>query len=176
MTTPTPPEQQYRLDQLMPAPAAPPHAGGSYPMSPAPPYYPTGPGGPPRKPHWWRDLDSGARLALIALAIIIPLAGGIAVFAAVMDRAGLNDVEVKSSSCRFDSDGLPSVSVEYSASNTGNRDRQITIHWEFRDASGSRVDTDTTSVSVPAGDTVRGSETTLLPVAVSSGSCGFRVS
>lgn len=84
-------------------------------------------------------------------------------------------LDVSVTGCEFSgSDSLPSATVEFTVRNTGDVARGATIGIEYRDASGARIDTDTARVkSIPAGDIVRSSETTILDAAASSGTCAI---
>lgn len=128
---------------------------------------------PAPKQKFWA-LGPKTTFALIAGAIVL-VAGAIAAVMIASKAQGAN-IDVTTQSCTFQGETLPSVTVEFTVANSGSRPARIEIDWVFRDSSGARIDTDTTRLTVPAGETVRSSETTLLPVAVSSGTCGYRVS
>lgn len=164
MTTPPQPP-------IAPGPAAQRH---DHPHGEGPP-----PTAPRRKAHWWRDAGKGGKIAIVGAAALVPLLALLFVAGEAGWKIGgaPDSVTVDVSSCTFqDGETLPSVTTEFTATNTGRSDESITIEWEFRDSSGARVDTDTTRVTVPAGDTIRDSETTLLPVAASGGTCGYSLS
>lgn len=75
-------------------------------------------------------------------------------------RSAPKQIEVQLTSCT----GSGSVAtVGYTVTNNGSTAQSATLDIEYRDAAGARLDTDTSYVgSVPAGDTVRGEETTHL--------------
>lgn len=179
MTTPpvSPgPDQPYTLSNLMPAPS------GTAPASvPPPPGPPPGfvPPAPTRKPHWWRDAGTGGRVAIVGGAIGILLIASLAVVTSLGVKlgGGLPDgVTFDVVGCEYSGDTLPAVTAEFTATNSSGRDHRLKIRWEYRDSSGALIDTDTSYVTVPAGDTIRDSETTLLPVAASGGKCEAAVS
>lgn len=95
-----------------------------------------------------------------SIGLVVLLCGGLAVLGQVGDSKGLSKIDVQLTSCG----GSESVAkVGYSVTNNGDRARRVTLELEYRDSSGARLDTDTAYVgNVPAGDTVRGEESTIL--------------
>jgi hypothetical protein len=177
------------LQNLMPAPARP--AAGPPPayrpgFPPPPPGYrpplagPPAPAGPPRKLHWWRDANVGIKLLVIGGGIFGVLLAGLAVLAGLGVKLGGAPDTIKFDlvACEYSGDPLPAARAEFKVTNSGDSDYRLTIKWEFRDRDGARIDTDTTRVTVPAGQTVRDAETTLLPVAIhgAGGTCGYSLS
>jgi hypothetical protein len=176
--TPGPP-QPYTLSNLMPAPAPP--AGRPWPPPPPLGWRPPPPRRvapqPTRGPQWWRKSDQATRAVLIIAAVVAPLLIGMVILISATSRSGAPDtIRFDLVSCSYSGPTLPAVTSEFTATNSSNRDYRLTIKWEYRDTSGARIDTDTTRVTVPAGETIRDSETTLLPVAVSGGQCRYSLS
>lgn len=132
---------------------------------------------PPGKPHWWRDLGTGAQVTVVLTAVMVGaiLIGFIASALTGQLSSPREDITVSVQSCEFTGEMLPSATVQYTVTNAGQRSHQVKIHWEYRDAGGARVDAETSRVTVPARDTIRSSETTMLPVAVHSGTCRYRI-
>lgn len=166
MTTPPQPPPGGYPPPGQPGPYPPPgHPSGQYPpqqytpVSGGPPgFYPPPP--PPRKKSFWSSTGGILTIVFGAIALIVVLCGGLAVIGRVGDSKAMSKIDVQLTSCG----GTGSVAtVGYSVTNNGDRARRVTLELEYRDASGARLDTDTAYVgSVPAGDTVRGEESTIL--------------
>lgn len=164
------PEQPYTLSNLMPAPNSP--AGYAYGGPVHPPQPTRLP--PPRKPHWWRDLGQGGQAVIIIGAILAPVLIGVLIFASYANRASAGSIKVDITGCEYSgSDTLPTATIEFTAHNTSGRSKTVRLKWEYRDSGGALVDTDSTSVTIPAGDTVRGTETTILNAPARGGQCEF---
>jgi uncharacterized protein (TIGR02588 family) len=136
-----------------------------------PPGYVLPPAGPPRKPHWWRDLGQGGQAVLIICAILVPVIAGVLIVATYANRAAAGSIKVDVTSCTLTTNQL--AEVAFTAENTSGRAKTVRLRWEYRDGGGALVDTDSTSVTIPAGDTVRGEESTFLNAKVSSVRCSF---
>ncbi|WP_280841636.1 FxLYD domain-containing protein [Micromonospora sp. A200] len=68
------------------------------------------------------------------------------------------------------------ATIGYTVKNNGSKARRVTLEVEYRDVSGARLDTDTAYVgSVPAGDTVRGEESTFLNASPGSGTITCKI-
>lgn len=160
-----PPPQQWPAGQYPPPPPP-------YPPVAGPPhgYYPPPP--PVRKSFW---SSSGGILTIIGICFgaLVVLCGGMAVIGRAGDNAALSKIDVQLTSCG----GTGSVAkVGYSVTNNGGQNRRVTIELEYRDSSGARLDTDTAYVGeVPAGDTVRGEESTILNATPANGAVTCKV-
>lgn len=137
-------------------PAPPPPPGGPYPYQPGPPpFLPP----PPRRSFW---SSPGGILTIIGIVFggLIVVCGGLTIIGKVSDDAALSKIKVELTSCKA---GTITATAGYTVTNKGDTARRVTIDIEYRDASGARLDTDTAYVGeVPAGDTVRGEESTVL--------------
>jgi hypothetical protein len=125
---------------------------------------------PPKISFWSTTKGSFTIIGIIfgSLALITVAFAGIA----YLSNQGSSSMDAKILSCSFAGDTLPTATVEYTIKNNGNSTRGATIHIEYRDSSGNRVDTDTARVrSIQPGDTVRSEEVTFLDASVSSGTC-----
>jgi len=84
-------------------------------------------------------------------------------------RARTAKMLVEVTSCDF---AGATAKVGLTVHNTGSTARSAQIAIEYRDAAGTRIDTDsTTAREVAPGDTVRLEESTLLDVPTESGTC-----
>lgn len=166
------PEQPYSAPPASPAPGyGPPTSPGPYPppMYGPPPGYPMQ---PPVKKSFWKS--PGGITLIIALAIIVPCLGciGFGTFGSILDDSAASKMDASITSCKFTGGPLSSAVVGISVKNNGDTTRTATVEIEYRDAGGTRVDTDTAYVrDIRPGDTARVEETTLLDAEVSSGSC-----
>ncbi|MFI6332903.1 FxLYD domain-containing protein [Micromonospora chersina] len=104
-----------------------------------------------------------------SLAVVALLCGGLATIGALSNRQSLNHIDVQVTSC----ESTGSVAkVGFTVRNSGKQARRVTLDIEYRDAAGARLDTDTAYVgNVPAGDTVRGEESTILNAESTSLTC-----
>lgn len=145
----------------------------SYPPGPdAGSYYaPPIPTAPARPRSSWR-------LAVIIGAIFLVLGTVIAVgltayIANHRQQISGNGFEVTVMSCHVDDGGwLPMAKVTYTVKNAAATARPATIRIEYRDGGGVLLDTDTAVTGpVPAGDTIRGEESTQLNAAGPLGRC-----
>ncbi|MER7164480.1 FxLYD domain-containing protein [Micromonospora sp. NPDC000207] len=139
----------------LPPPGSPP------PAHPYPPqYHPTPP--PPRPTSWAKSTAGILTLTGIGcLALTMLICGGVIAAGAAMDRRGLDDIDAQLTACEISTIGIGKIG--YTVTNNGSAARRVSLKLEYRDATGARVDTDTARVGeVPAGDTVRGEETTIL--------------
>jgi hypothetical protein len=178
------PAEPYTLQNLMPAPSGtapaplpaypgPRAAGPPQGYPPPPPGY-RPPVGPRKKPHWWRDLGQGGQAVIIIGAILAPVLIGVLIFATYANRASAGSIKVDITNCEYSgSDTLPTATIEFTAENTSGRAKTVRLRWEYRDSGGALVDTDSTRVTIPAGDTVRGTETTILNAPATGGRCAF---
>jgi hypothetical protein len=119
---------------------------------------------PPAKPPFWK---STAGSLVIVAAVLAVFAGAVTV-GLLLKHQRHADLDVSVVSCDFH--GSTAV-VGYMITNKGGSAHDVTLHIEYRDASGARVDTDTSYARVPAHDTVRGSESTFLDAPADDGRC-----
>lgn len=165
--TPQVPQQPAPVSpppQYAPGPYPPPQQYAPYP----PPYYPV----PPAKPQRFWSTPGG--IILIVVGGVIALCLGFGVIGAVGRIVGASDMKADITSCEFSGGMLPAATVGYTVTNSGDSTRSVRIKFEYRDSSGSRIDTDSAYVrDVAPGDTVRGEETTILNATVSSGKCAI---
>lgn len=169
MTTPPQPEPFTLSNPSSPPPG---YAYGGPVHPPQPTQIPPIP--PKRKPHWWRDLGQGGQAVIIIGAILTPVLIGVVIFATYVERAKAGSIKVDITSCEYTgSDAFPTATIEFTAENTSGRTETVRLKWEYRDSSGALVDTDSTRVTIPAGDTVRGTETTILNAPADGGRCAF---
>lgn len=146
MTSPQPPQQPHGYPQPSQYPPQ--------PYAPPPGYY------PPKKKSFW---GSSAGILLIvfgSIAVLGVVCVGLVTVGRITDSNAAKQIDVQLTSCG----GTGSVAkVGYTVTNNGSKARRVTLKLEYRDGSGARLDTDTAYVgSVPAGDTVRGEESTIL--------------
>lgn len=150
----TPPSSGFP-PPTQPGPYPPPAYGGPPPGAFYPPQPP-----PPRKGSFWGT--SGGILLIVfgSIAILGVVCVGLVTVGRISDSNSAKQIDVTLTSCG----GTGSVAkVGYTVTNNGGQARRVTLKLEYRDASGARLDTDTAYVgSVPAGDTVRGEESTIL--------------
>ncbi|WP_431895892.1 FxLYD domain-containing protein [Micromonospora haikouensis] len=139
----------------MTTPPTPP-PGGPYPPGPPPPaFYPPQ---PPKS--FWSSPGGILTIIGIVFAGLLVVCGGLTVIGKVGDDAALSKIKVELTSCKA---GAITATAGYTVTNQGDTARRVTLDIEYRDASGARLDTDTAYVGeVPAGDTVRGEESTVL--------------
>ena len=164
MTTPPQPPpgghpQPTRQGPYPPPQYAPP---GVPPISPppgAPPgFYPPPP--PRKKPSFWGSTGGILLIVFGSIGLVGVLCGGLITIGRISDQNALKNIDVQVTSCT--STGV-TATIGYTVKNSGSQDRRVTLKVEYRDASGARLDTDTAYVgNVPAGDTVRGEESTIL--------------
>ncbi|MFI6266170.1 FxLYD domain-containing protein [Micromonospora sp. NPDC051006] len=158
MTTPPQPPQQ------MPPQGGYPPQAGHYPPpqyapgGPPPGFYP--PPRPPQKKHFLATPGGIFLVVFGTVALMGAICVGLVTVGRVSDNNAVKQLDVQVTSCT----GTSSVAtIGYTVKNNGNEDRRVTLKVEYRDSSGARLDTDTAYVgSVPAGDTVRGEESTVL--------------
>ncbi len=155
-------------------PQPPQHPGPPY----APPPYPPSPPGfypppPPQKKSFWRSTGGVLLIVFGSIGLVVLLCGGLATVGMISDRNELEKIDVQLTSCG----GTGSVAkVGYSVTNNGDTARRVTLDIEYRDSSGARLDTDTAYVgSVPAHDTVRGEESTILNATPDNGSISCKI-
>jgi hypothetical protein len=126
--------------------------------------------GPPVKPPnpklvFWTS-PAGIAIMLGAVAILF-LVG------ALMTRSSggeaTKDLAATIVSCDFTGD---TATVGFTVTNNGAATQNATVHIEYRDGSGNRIDTDTSIVrKIAPGDTARCQEQTLLDAPATSGTC-----
>ena len=138
-------------------------------MTHPPPHSPARPQ-PQRGPLWWRRSDPVTRVIVVVATALAPvIIGGVLLITMVSRSADRGEaVDVSLTGCTFTGS---TATVAFTVVNNGSRDQTVRLRWEYRDASGARVDTDSTRVEVPAGDTVRDEESTILNADASSGTC-----
>lgn len=143
--------------------------GQPQPQYAAPPAgYVAGPAVKPPNPKlvFWTS-PTGIVLMLTAVAVLV-----IAIMLITPSNGSrvAKDLSVTVLSCTFTGD---TATAGLEVTNTGTRTIQrATLHIEYRDSSGNRIDTDTSTVrDITAGDTVRQDETTLLNARATSGTC-----
>lgn len=127
---------------------------------------------PPAPPSSRRDFWlKGPGVILVVIAVGLALFS-ISLLSGVMDKKKIS-ADAKVVSCSLGAaSSLQTATVGISLTNTGDKTRSFTVDIEYRDGSGSRIDTDTAYVrDVAPGDTVRVDESTLLDATVSSGTC-----
>lgn len=143
----------------------------AYPVSPPPPPYgppPTGwpaPAGPPPRPvskrlAFWTS-GQGIVCIFVIFGAVVFLIGGIVTR---LDGPASRNFETTVTTCQGNSTGsLATADVGFTITNTSKSTRSATVHIEYRDADGSRLDTDTSTVrNLHAGETARQTETTIL--------------
>ncbi|MEU8301129.1 FxLYD domain-containing protein [Micromonospora sp. NPDC048909] len=145
-------------------PPAPPGQPPYPPASGPPGYYPPPPP-PPRKKHFLATPGGIFLVVFGTVALMGAICVGLVTVGRVSDNNAVKQLDVQVTACS----GTSSVAtIGYTVTNNGNEDRRVTLKVEYRDASGARLDTDTAYVgSVPAGDTVRGEESTILNASTS---------
>ncbi|MFI2650218.1 hypothetical protein [Micromonospora fulviviridis] len=165
MTTPEQPRGAFPQPPHQPGPYGPPHQPGPY--GPPPPPHPPiqGPPGfypppPPKKPSFWGSTVGILTIIGICGGALLVICLGLVLIGGISDRNAASKIDVQLTSCG----GSGSVAkVGYSVTNNGDQARRVRLDIEYRDSSGARLDTDTAYVgSVPAHDTVRGEESTIL--------------
>ncbi len=127
--------------------------------------------GPPVKPPslrlvYWTSPTGIVIILTAAVAVMI----AIALLSPTNGSRVAKDLSIGVKGCTFTGD---TATASLSITNTGKRTIQhATIHIEYRDDSGSRIDTDTTTVrDIAPGDTVLADEPTLLNARATSGTC-----
>lgn len=140
------------------------------------PYPPAWPGQqPPKRSFWWTGAGAWAAVGIGVGGVAVLAVAAIVVLSSVRGPASTgsgSSMDVKLVSCEFRGGPLASVTVGYTVTNTGDRAGDAAVRFEYRDAAGRRVDTDSGYVrSISPGDTVRSEELTLLDAEVSSGQC-----
>lgn len=156
MTRPDQPAQpQWQAGQYPPP----------YPPASAPPgFYP-----PPPKKSFWSSAGGILTIIGICFAALILFCGGLAVLGAASNSNATSKMQVQMTSCEVSGSV---AKVGYTVTNNGSRAQRARLDIEYRDSAGARLDTDTAYVGeVPAGDTVRGEESTILNARATSGSC-----
>ncbi|WP_422751334.1 FxLYD domain-containing protein [Micromonospora sp. WMMD1219] len=124
---------------------------------PPPGFYPAQ---PPKKSSFWGSTPGILLIVFGSLGIVAVLCVGLVMIGAVSDRNAVKQIDAQITSC---STNGRVAKVGYTVRNSGNKARRVRLEIEYRDASGARLDTDTAYVGdVPAGDTVRGDESTFL--------------
>ncbi|WP_200209564.1 FxLYD domain-containing protein [Micromonospora coerulea] len=120
---------------------------------------------PPRKKSFWGTPGGIFLIVFGSVAFLGFICVGLVTIGRISDRNAVEQLDVQVTSCT----GTGSVAtIGYTVKNTGSEARRVTLKVEYRDASGARLDTDTAYVgSVPAGDTVRGEESTILNASTS---------
>lgn len=147
MTTPPPPPPQG-------SPYPPPP--GQHPGYPPPGFYPP----PPRKRGFWSSATGILTILGLSIVAVVLFCGGLAAIGKVGDDRERSKIDARITSCGGNE---PVATVGYTVTNNGAKARRVRLDIEYRDSSGARIDTDTAYVGeVPAGDTVRGEESTIL--------------
>jgi hypothetical protein len=105
--------------------------------------------------------------------VLIVIAAGLLLFGIYVLAGGLNPpkahFDVAVTNCDATRGELPMATVGLSITNKTSTTRSAVVHIEYRDADGSRLDTDTSRVSsIAPGDTARTQESTLLDAAPST--------
>lgn len=157
MTTPDP-----RAPYVPGQPAYPP-----YGYQGAPPQWNPTPRAP-RKHGFWSTGLGFAVLMGGGLVVLVAVILGVA----AVNRSAADALRVTVTGCKVTTGDLPSGTVEFTVTNTSSYTRTARIGIEYRDSSGSRLDTDTSVVrDIAPGDTVRSSESTLLDAGAADGTC-----
>jgi hypothetical protein len=118
----------------------------------------------PAKQNFWTTLPGAATILVILALLAVSVWSG-----ARESRARTAKMRVEVTACDF---AGATAKVGLMVRNTGDAPRSAQIAIEYRDASGTRVDTDSaTAREVAPGDTVRLEETTLLDVPTDEGTC-----
>lgn len=108
---------------------------------------------------FWTSGPGILSIFVIAGAVLF-LIGGIATR---LDGPASKNFDVNVTSCNSTAGSLPTANIGFTITNTSGSPRSATIHIEYRDADGSRLDTDTSRVArLAAGETARQNESTLL--------------
>lgn len=125
-----------------------------------------------RRGFWSTRLGVLSIIGMVFWALVLTCVG-LGVMRAVSERAASSKMEARVTGCTYSGGGLfPSATVEFTVTNHGGKARGATVHIEYHDLSGHRVDTDTSFVKrVAAGETVQRRETTLLNEGVSAVTC-----
>jgi hypothetical protein len=115
---------------------------------------------PPRKQHFLATPGGILLIVLGSVAFLVLLCGGLATIGRMSERNAASKIDATVTSCG----GSGSVAkIGYTVTNNGSKGHRVRLEVEYRDSSGARLDTDTAYVGeVPAGDTVRGEESTVL--------------
>lgn len=117
------------------------------------------PGPPPRRSFWSSSVGILTIIGIVFVGLAV-VCGGLAAIGKAGDDAALSKIKVELTSCES---GDVFAKAGYTVTNRGDTARRVTLDIEYRDSSGARLDTDTAYVGeVPAGDTVRGEESTVL--------------
>lgn len=137
--------------------------------------YPTQPGAPTRpvspRLAFWTSPAGVVSLLAIAGAVIL----AIALITDAFSPSPADRFKVQVTSCSATSGPLATATVGFTIENTGDSTASATVSIEYRDADGSRLDTDTSTVrNLPAGETARQDESTILN-AVPTGALTCRI-
>lgn len=130
---------------------------------PPPPSHPA-PAGPPVKPPnsklvFWTSGTGVVCMLLIAGVLVLTLVGVIN----RIEGPASSNFDTAVASCEATTGSLATATVGFTIKNTSSKVRSATVQIEYRDGSGSRLDTDTAYVrNIQAGDTVRHDESTIL--------------
>lgn len=124
---------------------------------------------PPRQKRGYKGLIIG-----LAVLLVLCCGGGAVLFGLGLKGAADSDrkMDVEITSCKFAGDevNLPTATVEFTVKNNGKTDNSVKLSWDYRNAKGEQVDTDTTfTPTVKPGDTIKHSETTLLNTKMGTG-------
>lgn len=132
-----------------------------------------GPAGtPPKKYLLWPWLTAIGVLAVVYFGVLIANSSNTGQFKPVNSTLKATVV-----SCSFTGGDLPMATVGFTITNNSTVTRNATVHIEYRDLAGSRIDTDTSYVrNIAPGDTVRTEESTLLNASADHGTCGIALS
>lgn len=145
-------------------------------MTHIPPPYPAQPQPwtppPARPPTFWSTTKGQWTIAGIVVGSILLAFAAVWIWIDVQARHA-RDLDVDVTACEFSAGSLPMGTIELTVHNKSDEERLATITVEYRDSSGNRVDTDTARVTVPAGDTVKTRESTILDAPVTGAAeCG----
>lgn len=169
MTYPDPRTQPSGDDQPVsywppqPSPASAPPAG--YQQQPAygpPPGYPMASPARPvsKRLAFWTSAPGILSMLVIAGAAIFLIAG----ISSRLEGPASKNFNITVTSCTGSGTGsLATANIGFTITNTSKTTRSATVHVEYRDADGSRLDTDTSLVrNLGAGETARQNESTIL--------------
>jgi hypothetical protein len=79
------------------------------------------------------------------------------------DKKAISALDVIITTCTLTGTNVPVAKVRYTVTNNGDVARAATLTFEYRDAGGARLDTDTARVqTLTPGDTARAEESTVL--------------
>jgi hypothetical protein len=155
-----PPQPPHDPNQPRREPIAPDHE----PWAPGPQQheYAPAPKPPNSKLVFWTSGTGVVLMLLIAFVAVIVLAG---VVNRIQGPAG-DKFGVTVTSCNATGTTLATATIGLAVRNTGKSTASATVKIEYRDGSGSRIDTDTAYVrDIAPGDTARTEETTILDAA-----------